>query len=103
MQRKVLVIENSQKSLQLVSKLVKKAGLIPEGANSLSEAQMRFSVSMPEEYLCAVVAYALPDAPHGEAIDFTINAFVPTIVVTDNASDDTHKHWPSWRTRHTWL
>lgn len=42
MQRKVLVIENSQKSLQLVSKLVKKAGLIPEGANSLSEAQMRF-------------------------------------------------------------
>ena len=91
MQRKVLVIENSQKSLQLVSKLVKKAGLIPEGANSLSEAQMRFSASMPEEYLCAVVAYALPDAPHGEAIDFTINAFVPTIVVTDSASDDTRK------------
>ena len=87
----MLVIENSQKSLQLVSKLVKKAGLNPEGVSSLTEARVRFSLSMPEEYLCAVVAYTLPDAPHGEAIDFTISAFMPTIVVTEQADPDTRK------------
>lgn len=88
MQRKVLVIENSSKSLQVVSKLVAKAGLQAEGAGSLTEAKARFSASMPEDYLCAVVAYALPDAPRGEAIDFTIDAFIPTIVVTDLAEPD---------------
>lgn len=91
MQRKVLVIENSQKSLQLVSKLVNKAGLTPEGVSSLTEARVRFSMSTPEEYLCAVVAYSLPDAPHGEAIDFTISAFMPTIVVTEQTDADTRK------------
>ncbi|MBU2980070.1 diguanylate cyclase [Alteromonas sp. C1M14] len=89
MQRKVLVIENSQQSLHIVSKLVRKAGLIPEGAGSLTEARARFSASVPEDYLCAVVAYSLPDAPHGEATDFTIKAFIPTIVVADNADTDT--------------
>ena len=91
MQTKVLVIESSQKGLQLVSKLVRKAGLIPVGVSSLTEAQVRFSLSTPEEYLCAVVAYSLPDAPHGEAIDFTISAFMPTIVVTDRADAETRK------------
>ncbi|MBU3023679.1 diguanylate cyclase [Aestuariibacter sp. A3R04] len=88
MQRKVLVIEDSSKSLQVVSKLVAKAGLQAEGASSLTEAKARFSASMPEDYLCAVVAYSLPDAPRGEAIDFTIDAFIPTIVVTDQTDPE---------------
>lgn len=83
MQQNVLVIENSSSSLDIVSKLVKKAGLTPVGAHSLTEASVRFSQMVPESFLCAIVAHSLPDAPKGEAIDFAINAFIPTIVTTD--------------------
>ncbi len=87
MQQKVLVIENSQVSLNLMEKLVHKANLIPVGARSLYEARHKFSQATPEDYLCAVVGYQLPDAPAGEAIDFTTGAFLPTIVVTDEISN----------------
>lgn len=83
MQQNVLVIENSSSSLDIVSKLVKKAGLTPVGAHSLTEASVRFSQMVPESFLCAIVAHSLPDAPKGEAIDFAINAFIPTIVTTN--------------------
>ncbi|MCW8091071.1 diguanylate cyclase [Alteromonas sp. ASW11-130] len=89
MQKKVLVVEQSAHSLSLMSKLVKKAGLQPVGANSLSEAEYKFRQSMPEEFLCAVVDYHLPDAKHGEALDFAINAYLPTIAVTDNNDTNT--------------
>ncbi|MCW8109867.1 diguanylate cyclase [Alteromonas ponticola] len=84
MQKKVLVVEQSTHSLALMSKLVRNAGLNPVGANSLTEAEFKFRQSTPEEYLCAIVDYRLPDARHGEALDFTINAFLPTIAVTDS-------------------
>ncbi|NMH59907.1 diguanylate cyclase [Alteromonas ponticola] len=84
MQKKVLVVEQSTYSLSLMSKLVRKAGLQPVGAHSLSEAKFKFGQALPEEFLCAIVDYHLPDAPHGEALDFTIDAFLPTIAVTNN-------------------
>ena len=83
MPQNVLVIENSDKNLDVVSKLVRKAGLIPVGAHSLTEASARFALMMPESFLCAIVAHNLPDAPNGEAIDFAIDAFIPAIVTTD--------------------
>ncbi len=89
MQKKVLVVEQSTPSLTLMSKLVLKAGLCPVGARSLSEAQLIFKQSIPEEFLCAIVDYRLPDAPHGEALDFAINAYLPTIAVTDANDSNT--------------
>ncbi len=77
MQRKVLVIEDSQTSIKLLAKLVRKAGFMPICAHSLTEAKLRFGDSTPEEYLCAIVDYDLPDASRGQAIDFTIAAFIP--------------------------
>ncbi len=84
MQQHVLVIENNHTNVDIVSKLVRKAGLIPVGASSLTEAKVRFANRVPEQFLCAVVAYVLPDAKQGEAIDFTIEAYIPTIVTTEN-------------------
>ncbi|MEW9797936.1 GGDEF domain-containing response regulator [Alteromonas sp. CYL-A6] len=89
MQEHVLVIESSEASLRRVSRLVHKAGLTPVGADSLTQARQLFEHALPESFLCAIVTYALPDAPHGEAIDFTINAFLPTIAVTDDIRPDT--------------
>jgi diguanylate cyclase (GGDEF)-like protein len=53
------------------------------------EAKHVFSSSAPEEYLCAVVDFNLPDAPNGEAIDFAIESFLPTIVVTGRLDEST--------------
>ncbi|WP_100657681.1 diguanylate cyclase [Alteromonas flava] len=92
MQKKVLVIEDSSTSMNIIKKLVLQAKLLPVSASTLTEAKHVFGASNPEEYLCAVVDYNLPDAPFGEAIDFTIASFVPTIVVTGRLDDDTREH-----------
>jgi CheY-like chemotaxis protein len=84
MQQHVLIIENGEGNLELIAKLVRRAGLTPVGATSLTEGKARFSQNMPETFLCAIVAYSLPDAPKGEAIDFTIESFIPTIATTES-------------------
>lgn len=84
MQQKVLVIEDSSTSLALLRKLVEQAGLKPVIATTLAEARHIFLHSDPEDYLCAIVDYHLPDAPNGEAIDYAIDSFIPTIVSTGN-------------------
>ena len=38
----------------------------------------------PSRYFCAVASHALPDAPHGEALDALAALGVPTIVLTRN-------------------
>lgn len=82
MQRKVLIVEDNISSMQLMRGLISKAKLKPICTSSLFEAKHVFSSSAPEEFICAVVDFDLPDAPNGEAIDFTIASFLPTIVIT---------------------
>ncbi|MFS1702251.1 diguanylate cyclase [Alteromonas sp. AMM-1] len=89
MQQKVLVIEDSSTSLALLRKLVEQAGLKPVVATTLAEARHIFLHSDPEDYLCAIVDYHLPDAPHGEAIDYAIESFIPTIVSTGSVDAET--------------
>ena len=83
MQQNVLIIENGESNLELIAKLVRRAGLTPVGATSLIEGRARFKQNMPESFLCAIVAYSLPDAKQGQAIDFAANAFIPTIATTE--------------------
>lgn len=92
MQKKVLVIEDSAISMNIIEKLVLKAKLTPVCASSLTKAKYLFGESNPEDYLCAVVDYHLPDAPSGEAIDYTIESYIPTIVVTGRLDDETREH-----------
>ncbi|MEP1448704.1 MAG: diguanylate cyclase [Paraglaciecola sp.] len=89
MQRKVLIVEDSKSSMNLMRKLISKAKLRPICTTSLVEAKHVFSSSAPEDYLCAVVDFDLPDAPNGEAIDFAIESFLPTIVVTGSLDEST--------------
>jgi len=89
MQQKVLVIEDSKTGMKVMQNLIKNSNLKPVCAYSLTEAKHVFSSSAPEEFLCAVVDYNLPDAPDGQAIDFAIESFLPTIVVTGYMDDKT--------------
>jgi diguanylate cyclase (GGDEF)-like protein len=82
MQNKVLVIEDSPTSMKILKRLIGKARLTTVCATSLTEAKQIVANSLPEEYLCAIVDYTLPDATNGEAIDFIIGSFFPTVVVT---------------------
>jgi diguanylate cyclase (GGDEF)-like protein len=88
MSHKVLLIEDNRASMQLMRELITKAKLKPVCAYNLIEAKHIFSSSEPEEFLCAVVDYELPDAPQGQAIDFALRSFLPTVVVTRYLDDE---------------
>ncbi|WP_309568750.1 GGDEF domain-containing response regulator [Alteromonas gilva] len=85
---KVLIIEDSSTNIGLLKKLVEMAGLEAVLTTSLTAARHVFIHSEPEDYLCAIVDYDLPDAPHGEAIDYAINSYIPTIVSTGRLDED---------------
>lgn len=83
MRPKVLIIDDNEQSVGVIASLIVSAQLTPVRATSLTAAQHIFSHSAPEDFLCAIVDYRLPDAPHGQAIDFTLASFLPTIVTTE--------------------
>jgi diguanylate cyclase (GGDEF)-like protein len=88
MKYKVLLIEHDVSSLRVLKRVIGKANLDVISATTLMQAKAIFSSSSPESFLCAVVDYNLPDAQHGEAIDFAIDSFVPVIVITSSTDDD---------------
>lgn len=83
MRPKVLIIDDNEQSVGVIASLIVNAQLTPVSATSLTAAQHIFSRSAPEDFLCAIVDYRLPDAPNGQAIDFTLASFLPTIVTTE--------------------
>jgi diguanylate cyclase (GGDEF)-like protein len=89
MRPKVLIIDDNEQSLDIIASLILKARLTPIKATSLTAAQHIFSHSAPEDFLCAIVDYRLPDAPIGQAIDFTLASFLPTIVTTEYLDSQT--------------
>lgn len=91
MQNKVLIIEDSRTALNIVVRLVEQAGLVPVVSRTLTEARHVFIHSTPEDFLCAIVDYNLPDSPNGEAIDFCIQSILPTIVVTGRLDSETRE------------
>ena len=88
MKYKVLLIEHNNSSLRVLKRVIGKANLDVISATTLTQARSIFSDSAPEAFLCAVVDYNLPDAPHGEAIDFAIDSFMPVVVITSSTKDD---------------
>lgn len=88
MKYKILLIEHDGSSLRVLKRVIGKANLDVVTATTLTEAKIIFEKSTPESFLCAVVDYTLPDAPHGEAIDFAIASFVPVIVITSQTDSD---------------
>ena len=92
MKHKVLVIEDSNTSMRVLKRVIGKAKLQAVCAQTLTEARHIFANSTPESYLCAVVDYTLPDAPNGEAIDYAIESFLPTVVITGSVEEHVRDH-----------
>lgn len=92
MKYKVLLIEHNSATTRVLKRVIGKVNFDVVCASTLTEAKHIFETSTPEEFLCAVVDYSLPDALHGEAIDFALQAFVPVVVITNKTDEDIRKH-----------
>jgi diguanylate cyclase (GGDEF)-like protein len=82
MAKKLLLVEDSGLVLKVMRRLVAESGEFEaEFAESLAQAKNLLQQGS-ERYFAAVVDLNLPDAPHGEVVDLTMAAKVPTLVLT---------------------
>ncbi|MUH72758.1 diguanylate cyclase [Psychrosphaera haliotis] len=88
--KKVLIVEDSLPIVALHKNIAIKAGLEPVIAMTFSE--VKALSSQFDDFFCAIIDYSLPDAPNGEAIDFILDAKVPSIVMTGMLDDNIREH-----------
>ncbi|WP_370316444.1 diguanylate cyclase [Pseudoalteromonas sp.] len=86
MTRRILIIEDTPTIARVQKHIAQKVGYEADIAGSLAEAKELIS---KHSYFCAVVDFILPDAPNGEAVPCTIEADIPTIVMTGNLDETT--------------
>lgn len=91
---KLLIIEDTPTIAKVQKQIGLKIGFEVDVAASLAEA---IDLIEQHNYFCTVTDFVLPDAPHGEAIQLTIGAEIPTIVMTgklDNSTRDYVSRYP---------
>ncbi|MCQ8878963.1 diguanylate cyclase [Pseudoalteromonas shioyasakiensis] len=88
MTRKILIIEDTPTIARVQQHIAMKVGYDADVASSLAQAKELISNN---SYFCAVVDFILPDAPNGEAVPCTIEADIPTIVMTGNIDSTTRE------------
>lgn len=86
MTRKILIVEDTPAMARVQKHIALNAGYEVDIAESLAQTKELISKN---SYFCAVVDFILPDAPSGEAVPCTINADIPTIVMTGNIDKKT--------------
>lgn len=84
--RKILIVEDTPTIARVQKHIALKAGYEVDIAESLAATK---ELIKHNSYFCAVVDFILPDAPAGEAVPYTINADIPTIVMTANIDKQT--------------
>ncbi|AWB66370.1 diguanylate cyclase response regulator [Saccharobesus litoralis] len=84
--KRLLAVEDSRPVLKLIKHVAKRAGYEVDVAETL--AQTKALISSGQQYEIATVDYALPDAPAGEALTFTLESGIPSIVMTGSMSDE---------------
>ncbi|AQQ00278.1 diguanylate cyclase response regulator [Pseudoalteromonas aliena] len=88
MTRKILIVEDTPTIARVQKHIALKAGYEVDIAESLAQTKELISKN---NYFCAVVDYILPDAPSGEAVPCTVQAEIPTIVMTGNIDKKTRE------------
>ncbi|MBQ4832819.1 diguanylate cyclase [Pseudoalteromonas sp. MMG010] len=88
MTRRILIVEDTPTIAMVQKHIALKSGYQVDIAQSLAETKKLVS---SQNYFCAVVDYILPDAPKGEAIPYTVDADIPTIVMTGNIDKQTRE------------
>ncbi|MDQ2043236.1 diguanylate cyclase [Pseudoalteromonas sp. 20-92] len=88
MTRRILIVEDTPTIARVQKHIALKAGYEVDIAESLAQTKELISKN---NYFCAVVDYILPDAPSGEAVPCTVQAEIPTIVMTGNIDKKTRE------------
>lgn len=90
--KKFLLIEDSPIIVKILKHICKSNPDIDcDVAGTFDEARTLVTKHGAPHYLCAVVDLNLPDAPHGEVVDYTIEQEIPTIVMTGNFDESIRK------------
>jgi signal transduction histidine kinase/DNA-binding response OmpR family regulator len=85
-EKKLLIIEDSKPIATIHWHIAKRIGLPATIAYSFAQTQQ--IINSGEQFFCAVIDYNLPDACHGEAIDYVVKAGIPAIVMTGMTNND---------------
>ena len=88
MTRRILIIEDTPTIARVQKHIAVSAGYEADIAESLAQTK---ELLANNTYFCAVVDFILPDAPNGEAIHYTVNSDIPTIVMTGNLDNQTRE------------
>ena len=88
MTRRILIIEDTPTIARVQKHIAVSAGYEADIAKSLAQTKELLDNN---SYFCAVVDFILPDAPNGEAIHYTVNSDIPTIVMTGNLDNQTRE------------
>ncbi|CAM4040289.1 diguanylate cyclase [Pseudoalteromonas byunsanensis] len=88
MARRILIIEDTPTIAKVQKHIAVSCGYEADIAGSLEQAK---TLVAEHNYFCAVVDFILPDAPSGEAIPFTVENEIPTIVMTGNIDNRTRE------------
>ncbi|GMM86493.1 diguanylate cyclase [Pseudoalteromonas sp. MTN2-4] len=88
MTRRILIIEDTPTIARVQKHIAVSSGYEADIAESLAQTK---ELLENNSYFCAVVDFILPDAPNGEAIHYTVNSDIPTIVMTGNLDNQTRE------------
>jgi diguanylate cyclase (GGDEF)-like protein len=87
---KVLIVEDSPTINELLThNIVAQLHIDVESASSLQEAKQILD-KHNDKFFVAILDLNLPDAPHGEIVDYVLSMGVPPIILTSNISDGLH-------------
>lgn len=91
----VLVVEDSKMFAHAIStKIKKELGFDTCFATSFREVR-HILTTRDTEFFAAILDLVLPDAHHGEAVEFVIERNIPAIILTSEFSDDIRDHFAS--------
>ncbi len=85
--KKILIVEDSSLIGKVLIQKLKKANFTPLWAKSKKEAENLLKEN--RDIFASVLDISLPDAPHGEIVDYVLNEGIPVIVLSARSDDDT--------------
>jgi diguanylate cyclase (GGDEF)-like protein len=88
----ILVVDDSRTISRILCNSIKnKLGFDVSVTTSLAETKAFFDEHDPDELLLAILDLTLPDAPHGEVVDYVLSCGVTAIVMTATFDESMHQ------------
>lgn len=86
---RLLIVEDSKVIAEVISQVAKSLNFEVTIAYNLAEVES--ILQGDSKFFAATVDYALPDAPHGEAIECVLSHGIPSVVLTGKMDDQTRQ------------